>query len=121
MGAPAIVTQLERRLVLSDKVLRLHVDRRLKEWVYFVLKSALGRQQIESAATGNQLSMRNISQDALRSLAVPLPPKDELEALLAAVQSGWIAHRELDDSVGELGGSPLRQSILAAAFRGELS
>jgi type I restriction enzyme S subunit len=121
VGAPAIVGPIKRRLVLSDKVLRLMVDERVKAWIYFVLKSALGRRQVESAATGNQLSMRNISQDSLRRLAIPLPGEAELFQVVSAVEVGWRAYSDMVAGLWGTEVGTLRQSILAAAFRGELA
>lgn len=89
VGAPAIVRSIAKRLVLSDKILRLSVAEPVKEWLYFVLKSPLGRQQIEERSTGAKLSMRNISQDGLRAIAVPLPPSTELAATLAHLRPCW--------------------------------
>ncbi len=122
VGAPAIVRNLNKRLFLSDKILRLIVPWEFKEWLYFVLKSPFGRHHIESRSTGNQLSMRNISQDGLRALPVPIPPAEELEVLLDMLHGGWREQRFLSQWLAEnSASSTLRQSILAAAFRGEFA
>lgn len=122
VGAPAIVRHLSKRLVLSDKILRLVVPADCKDWLYFVLKSPFGRQHIEARSTGNQLSMRNISQDGLRALPIPLPPTTELSLVLTKVGTGWHEHQRLSEWLEENNAaSALRQSILAAAFRGELT
>ena len=65
VGAAVIVGHIERRLYLSDKVLRLVVDDHSKRWINYVLKSPGMRKAIEEASSGNQLSMRNLSQDKL--------------------------------------------------------
>lgn len=122
VGAPALVVGLTRRLVLSDKVLRLVMPERLKKWCFFVLRSPFGRVHIESLATGNQLSMRNISQDSLRRLPIPIPPSEELghalDLLNASLEAGTEAGQQA--AGGDMAAKQLRQSILAAAFRGEL-
>ncbi|WP_050580213.1 restriction endonuclease subunit S [Xanthomonas oryzae pv. oryzae] len=94
VGAPVIVHAITKNLYLSDKVLRLDLAEPLRAWALTCLKSKSGRSQIEALATGNQLSMRNISQDALRSIELPLPPLAEqkriaqkLDALLAQVDT----------------------------------
>ncbi len=94
VGAPVIVHAITKNLYLSDKVLRLDIAEPLRAWALTCLKSKSGRSQIEALATGNQLSMRNISQDALRSIELPLPPLAEqkriaqkLDALLAQVDT----------------------------------
>lgn len=77
VGAPVVVQTISKNLYLSDKVLRLELAESLREWALVCLRSESGRTQIESLATGNQLSMRNISQDALRAIEMPLPPEEE--------------------------------------------
>lgn len=122
VGAPAIVRNLSRHLVLSDKVLRLVMPDVMKDWLFFVLRSSWGRSFIEARSSGNQLSMRNLSQDNLRQLPVPLPPVAELrhvvDTLSVSIDTGSDLDRVLaaDAAVA----SRLRQSILSAAFRGEL-
>lgn len=121
VGAPVIVRSTSKKMYLSDKVLRLEMPDAIKEWVYFYLKSPRGRNEIEERSTGNQLSMRNISQNSLRSIPVPIPPETEMTYLLGALRSGWGFSRTYA-SRGGLGADTcsLRQSILSAAFRGEL-
>jgi type I restriction enzyme S subunit len=122
VGAPAIVKHLGRRLVLSDKVLRLVLPETLKVWVFYVLRSSWGRTHIESNATGNQLSMRNISQDKLRDLPVPLPPSGELKHITDLMTALVQERSNLQDVLEPTAraASSLRQSILAAAFKGDL-
>ncbi len=66
VGSCVLVKSLSKNLYLSDKVLRLVLSNKAKPWLLVCLRSQAGRQQIESLATGNQLSMRNISQQALK-------------------------------------------------------
>src|SRR5262245_47119186 len=77
VGACVVVDQAPRNLYLSDKVLRLELLDDLKPWVLTFLRSPVGRARIEAASTGNQLSMRNITQEMIRALPVPLPPNDQ--------------------------------------------
>ena len=122
VGAAALVERLTLRLVLSDKVLRLNIPKSFRKWAFFVLRSPLGRGWIERRATGNQLSMRNISQEALLGMPLPLPSASELRMIEVDAGSLIGARRELVETVQTVGEqSPsLRQSILAAAFRGDL-
>jgi type I restriction enzyme S subunit len=122
VGAPVIVRSCERRLVLSDKVLRLCVVRGFHRWIEFCLKSPIGRYQIEHYASGNQLSMRNITQENIARLAIPVPPRDEVEEAIKIFvecnesrDDGRIAVEGADRTA-----TSLRQSILKAAFEGRL-
>lgn len=122
VGASVVVGAVTGNLQLSDKVLRLKLLEPLEHWVNAVLRSALGRRQIEAFATGAQMSMRNISQRNIERICIPLPPKLEIEAALAELQ---IAHANTSHaeatSLSELTRSAaLRQSILKQAFSGRL-
>ena len=61
--------------MLSDKTLRLNIDSELAvpEFVGYLLQSPSCRRQIETSGTGSSGSMKNISQDEIRSLIIPLP------------------------------------------------
>jgi len=123
VGASVIVDRIERQLYLSDKVLRLLVHEPAKRWINYALKTPELRREIENASSGNQLSMRNISQDKLRGLRIPLAPEaeqrrvaDKLDIVLARVDA-------VNDRLARVG--PLlkrfRQSVLAAATSGKLT
>lgn len=123
VGASVIVKKVQRRLYLSDKVLRLVVPEPSKRWVNYALKTPAMRKAIEEASSGNQLSMRNISQERLRALTIPLAPDaeqkriaDKLDAVLARVD----ACRDHLDRVPAIL-KRFRQSVLAAATRGDLT
>ncbi|QBG96813.1 hypothetical protein EYC55_17325 [Xanthomonas oryzae] len=123
VGAPVIVHAITKNLYLSDKVLRLDIAEPLRAWALTCLKSKSGRSQIEALATGNQLSMRNISQDALRSIELPLPPLAEqkriaqkLDALLAQVDT---LKARIDAIPALL--KRFRSATLKAAIAGELT
>lgn len=123
VGAPAVVEGLSLRLMLSDKVLRLAMPAYLRRWTFYVMRSPYGRAWIEGRSTGNQLSMRNISQDALRAMPIPLPPRTELDHIVELLEAASSQHETTanDLSIFDAAAATLRQSSLAAAFRGELA
>ena len=123
VGATVIVESIGRRLYLSDKVLRLVVPDPFKRWVNYMLKTPALRKAIQQASSGNQLSMRNIAQEKLRALSIPLAPEreqcriaDKLDAVLARVD----ACRERLDRLPDIL-RRFRQSLLAAATSGGLT
>jgi len=123
VGACALVDRVDRTLYLSDKVLRLVAPLKTKRWLNLALKTPDARRAIAEASSGNQLSMRNIAQDRLRALPVPVAPlaeqqriADKLEAVLGRVD----ACRDLLDHVGPLL-KRFRQSVLQAATTGSLT
>lgn len=122
VGATVIVDVQPDNIFLSDKILRLLVEEDKKSWVLWYLRSPEGRSQIESLATGNQLSMRNISQAALRQINIPLPiasiRQQRLARLAATIKAEVSLETEAQRALTLL--DRLESSLLAKAFRGEL-
>jgi type I restriction enzyme S subunit len=122
VGACVIVDSITRRLYLSDKVLRLRAADHVKPWLLISLRSRSGRRQIETLASGNQLSMRNLSQDNLRSITVAVPSPDERTEIvrrvygLMGIAKGLATHHA--GAVAQV--ERLAPSVLGKAFRGEL-
>ena len=104
-------------LFLSDKTLRLvpRVDRLDSEWLLGVLQTSQARAQLESRTTGSH--MRNISQAAIREIAVPAPNLTEqrccAEALAACASSTGLLARHAAAL------SSLRTELLATLLSGE--
>ncbi|NGM22575.1 hypothetical protein G3576_21345 [Roseomonas stagni] len=123
VGAPVIVKQFRRRLVLSDKVLRVRVVESFDRWLELFLKSHFGRTQIEQYATGAQLSMRNISQENLRRIAVPVAPRAEQDRIVAAVNALFeeVEAGEAALARAREGLTRFRASLLHAASTGALT
>jgi type I restriction enzyme S subunit len=123
VGRAVYVGQSRPKLMLSDKTLRLvqnpeKLDARL---IPFLLASKFSRAQIETLWGGSS-GQKNISQDALRKITVPVPPVPEqrqiAEALSAfdyleeraqkAIHHSCEMRRRLMESLlsGRRGGSP---------------
>jgi type I restriction enzyme S subunit len=122
VGACVIVEQSPENLYLSDKVLRLCMPEHLKTWVMNYLRSEEGRKQIENASTGNQLSMRNISQGSIKEIIIPLPPIEEQKEIVRRVEKMFekIDMMEQEYQKAAKLCDRLEQATLAKAFRGEL-
>jgi len=122
VGASVVVENISKRLQLSDKVLRLRCVAPIEYWLKYVLKSPLGRLQIEAMATGAQMSMRNISQRNVEQIAIPLPSMDELNFVVDEIRRARMQGDQLVELCEtELARSgALRQSILKDAFAGRL-
>lgn len=122
VGACVIVHRVTRPVFLSDKILRLVMPEEWKPWLHLVLQSPEGRREIENRASGNQLSMRNLSQANLREIGVPIPTPEERAEIVRRVKSllaladGLERRCRAEQSI--LG--KLTPSILAKTFRGEL-
>ncbi|WP_105199151.1 restriction endonuclease subunit S [Pseudoalteromonas sp. T1lg10] len=122
LGMPVIVHETNRNLMLSDKVLRLVMNDSDKEWLNIFLRSPSGRKEIESRATGNQQSMRNIGQKALLDIDLLFPSEQE-KFEIVRVANELFEHANVVEkqySAAKARLDKLTQSILAKAFRGEL-
>ena len=122
VGACVIVGEVHKNLYLSDKVLRLVVEERLKPWLLFCLRSQSGRQQIESLASGNQLSMRNLSQANLKSIVIPMPLVEEQVEIVRRVEAMFAFADRIEARCTDARTQAQRLAplVLAKAFRGEL-
>lgn len=123
VGACVLVGRTTRRTMLSDKILRLvPVQSTWNPWLLWVLRSLHGREQIESLATGNQDSMRNIGQGRIRQIVVPVPPAPERSRIVEEIERRLSVLDAIESTLrGNLQRcAALRQSILKRAFEGKL-
>lgn len=123
VGASVIVHEIDKELYLSDKVLRLVISEGMKSWVNYALKTQTMRKAIGDVSSGNQLSMRNISQDKLRGLTVPVAPLNEQRRIADKLDTILTRVDALNDRIARI--APLlkrfRQSVLATATSGRLT
>jgi type I restriction enzyme S subunit len=123
VGACVIAQNVTKQVMLSDKILRFILVRDgLKNWLLTLLRSELGRYHIELFASGNQESMRNIGQERIRQIPVPLPPMSEVQYVTELLAEG-IDGAKAQESVIAISlkqTTAQRQNILRAAFAGQL-
>ena len=87
VGGCVIVDQISKRLMLSDKVLRLHFSEMLYSYyVLWALRTPVVRNQFSAAATGTSESMKNISQDIIKNTLIPLPPLAEQKRIVTRLE-----------------------------------
>jgi type I restriction enzyme, S subunit len=118
VGACVIARHVNLHVMLSDKILRFRfVQEAMKPWVLSLLRSRSGRQQTEALASGNPDSMRNIGQERIGQILVPLPPSrkqtrivDKLEELLSDLDAGVAELKAAQKKLAQY-----RQSLLNAA------
>jgi type I restriction enzyme S subunit len=105
--------------MLSDKTLRFDIcPQVLPEWLLICLRCKFGRDEIERLATGNQESMRNIGQERIRQIRMPLPPLTEQTRIVSEVDRHLSITREVEAEVDTnlQRAQALRQATLAKAF-----
>lgn len=122
VGACVIVEQVTRPVFLSDKVLRVVMNDNYKKWLLFWLRSRNGRSQIEELASGNQLSMRNLTQANLKSISVKLPNEDERSEIIrrAEMLFAYADRLEARYKTARAQVDRLTPALLEKAFQGEL-
>lgn len=123
IGACVIAGAPSRRLMLSDKILRFRfTDEVEPKWVLHWLRSKQGRSEIERLSSGNQESMRNIGQERIRAIALPLPPLSDQRRIVAEIEKQFT---RLEAGVAALlrvkaNLKRYRAAVLAAACEGRL-
>ncbi|MEU7977371.1 restriction endonuclease subunit S [Micromonospora sp. NPDC049081] len=123
VGASVMVRGDHPNLLLSDKSLRLSVGAGVdKEWLLQVLSSPIVRRQISDKATGTKDSMRNISQQALLDVRIPIPPQ-YLQARIAVGIAGQLdgldrLHANISAVLRQA--EHLYVALLTSAFSGRL-
>ena len=80
------------------------------------------REQMSAVATGTSDSMRNISQDKVKAVRLPVPPLDEQRRIVARVEEQLSAIDALRAAIerAQRRSAALRRAVLERAFRGEL-
>ncbi|MCW5921453.1 MAG: restriction endonuclease subunit S [Saprospiraceae bacterium] len=78
LGSISVVGDIRPKLMLCDKLYRIHTISDIdKEFLVFLLRALPSRRQIEEFATGASSSMQNISQAKILRLWLALPNTDE--------------------------------------------
>lgn len=123
VGACVLVKRITKQLMLSDKVLRfLFKDDLLNTYVLYFLKSKRGREEIEFHSTGNQDSMRNIGQNRIGQIRIPICQIKEQSKVVQEIESRLSVCDKLEETINNSlkQVETLRQSILKQAFGGKL-
>nr|WP_315540338.1 restriction endonuclease subunit S [uncultured Haemophilus sp.] len=122
VGACVIVKKINKTIMLSDKTLRIHFTNILEKYVLYYLRSSDGRKQIMDKSSGNQESMRNIGQERIKDIDIPVCSLAEQTQIVAILESKLTA---CDQLAAELAkqlkqAELLKQAVLKAAFSGNL-
>lgn len=124
VGSVAVVPACRPRLLLCDKVFRLHLDEHQmrKRFAALALNSRVARSQIESVLSGGRGLANNIAQSVVKDLLVALPPRDEQDEIVSYVNRHT-------DRLGRLNGkikailarmSEKRVALIHAAVTGQI-
>jgi type I restriction enzyme S subunit len=114
VGSTAYVEHVRSRLMLSDKIFRLHPSPIVTHRYFAVLFNApVMRLQIERAISGAEGLANNLPQSALKSFFCVVPPVEEQNAIVSYVSSRLA-------EFGQLSGESLRAIALLQERRSAL-
>jgi len=101
VGAVVRIDQNYPNRLLSDKTLRLLIDETqvLPDFLLHILRMPEARKHIEANATGTSDSMRNISQETIRSIPVVLPGIEVQRKIAEQMEQVDTALNELSQAV----------------------
>lgn len=123
VGSAAYISKPPPRLMLSDKIFRLH----LRHWVLprflaAALNSAALRLQIEASISGAEGLANNLPQSSLKDFWVAVPPEREQEEIVAFVDAETrrldILRTEVEHTIELL--KERRRAVISAAVTGKI-
>lgn len=123
-GSAAVAEQDFPRLMLCDKLYRLRFAPAViaPAFVSYLLGCPAARGRIECDATGASASMVNIAQSTILELEIPVPPREEQEAIVAELEAQLTAFDTLckaaQDAIALL--QERRKCLIAAAVTGQV-
>lgn len=122
VGSVVLVREDYPNLLLSDKTLRLDFvsdEVIYKPFVLFAMRARWVREVFEEKATGTSSSMRNISQQKIRSAPIALPPLAEQRRIVARVEQllGLCDDLKGQLEAGEAARAGLLESVLGRVGR----
>ena len=124
VGNCVIVEDITKRLMLSDKILRIEYLAGINKWyILYAMRTRFIREQIISIATGTSASMKNISQDGICSLLIPLPPIKEQARIVEKLSKIKDILIKIDDDQIQYAKDTetLKAKMIEAGLRGKLT
>ena len=103
VGSCVIVDSINKKLMLSDKILRIVFCNFVNHFfILYMMKSKFLRSQIEKSSTGSSPTMKNISQESIKNYVLPLPSSKEQEEIVNKVETllakATILENQIQDS-----------------------
>ncbi|EGQ7662036.1 hypothetical protein BBM16_13605 [Vibrio parahaemolyticus] len=124
VGKNAVISDKEKHCLFAGYLIRVRLDLRVVDshYVSLCLRSPQLRQRIELNARSTS-GVNNINSKELAALEIPLPPLEEQKEIVRRVESLFDSADATEQQVNQAleRVNNLTQSILAKAFRGELT
>ncbi len=123
-GKAAVATNLLNGIGLGST--EFHVlrpsENTLADWIYYFVRQQSFRNEAARAMTGTAGQLR-VPADFITQAAIPLPPLSEQRRIVARIETLFAESRTARDALERIPAllKHFRQSVLASAFRGELT
>jgi type I restriction enzyme S subunit len=124
VGHVAIASGIEQPTIYPDLIMRINAmpDRALTEFLYYQLRTPVLRAEIMGRAQGANPTMKKISNGAVKTLPIAVPPIDIQQAIVETLDALSDETQRLaaiyERKVAAL--EALKKSLLHQAFNGEL-
>ncbi|EJX0633145.1 restriction endonuclease subunit S [Salmonella enterica] len=124
VGKVAVISENDTEYLYAGYLIRVRLDkeRAAPKYISYCLQSPQLRQVIENIARSTS-GVNNINSKELASLEIPLPPLPEQHEIVRRVEQlfAWAdtIEKQVNNALTRV--NSLTQSILAKAFRGELT
>ncbi|MBS0178610.1 MAG: restriction endonuclease subunit S [Nitrospira sp.] len=124
VGHVAIASGIEKPTIYPDLIMRMNPDpaKAVTEFLYYQMRTSALRKEISGRAQGANPTMKKISNEAVRTLPIVVPPIREqhrvvaqLDSLAAETQRLESIYQQKLAALGEL-----KKSLLHQAFSGAL-
>ena len=123
VGSTALLGEVRERLMLSDKIFRIHLEEKVgRSFFVWVMNARFMRIQIEQALSGGNGMANNLPQSSLLAFWLAVPPSHEQDAIAEYIN-------ELTENIDALiseGGSAVellqerRSTLISAAVTGKI-
>jgi type I restriction enzyme S subunit len=123
VGISCVIDQIEPRLMISDKIIRLRLaDGLSPRFVALTLNAGRSSEAVEDAKTGMAVMQMNISQVKLRAVPIPLPPLAEQHRIVAKVDELMALCDQLEQQLSQADHQRRRllEAVLVEALGGRL-
>jgi type I restriction enzyme S subunit len=123
IGSVALVSSTRHRLMLSDKIYRIHCSPDiLPAWFALLFASEPLRRQIEMSISGAEGLANNLPQSALRGFVLAIPPLREQREIVERT-SGHLHKLDQHEALAEQAVTLLRErrsALITAAVTGQI-